>query len=128
MNQGLTSRPRILIIERDVDLQRRIARVLDAVYTVDLTSSGSLAMLLMKDYRYSCIVASTELPNRHRGCGILEALRGMPGGRYVPVVATMSEESAVEYGLAEGFATTVRLPSGIDAIEPVIERVLKAHD
>ncbi len=122
------TKSRVLVIERDIEIQKRIAHCLDGAYTIDLTSSGSLALLLMKDFRYSCILASTELPNRHRGCGILEALRSMPGGRYVPVIATVKEGPDGPPDVAEGFIAALRLPGDLDAIEHVIDEVLEAWD
>lgn len=119
-------KPRILVIERDIEIQKRIAQSLAGVYTIDLTSSGALALLLMKDYRYSCILASTELPNRHRGSGILNAIRTMPGGRYVPIIATIPEGSGPR--VADGFVASLTLPDDIPRIEPVITGVLEIWD
>lgn len=119
-------KPRILVIEREIEIQKRIAFSLEGVYTIDLTSSGALALLLMKDYRYTCILASTELPNRHHGSGILKAIRSMPGGRYVPIIATVSDGS--KKPPASGFAAFLGLPSEIPRIEPVITSVVEAWD
>lgn len=119
-------KPRILVIERDIELQKRIARSLDGLYTIDLTSSGALALLLMKDYRYSCILASTELPNRHRGTGIVKAIRSMPGGRYVPIVATASNDTKLRN--ADGFVASITLPGDVGRIDDVILAVLEAWD
>lgn len=122
-------KPRILIIERDIGVQKRIAHTLDGAFTVDLTSSGALAILLMKDYRYACIVASYELPNRHSGSGILHDLRRQPGGRYVPVIATASRERPVrEEVTAEGFSALLHLPDDIARLESVISEMLETWD
>lgn len=123
-------KPRILIIERDIEVQKRIAHTLDGVFTVDLTSSGSLAILLMKDYRYACIVASYELPNRHSGSGILHDLRRQPGGRYVPVIATSKAvcPPGHDHVTSEGFASLLRLPDDIVRIEGVISEMLETWD
>lgn len=122
-------KPRILIIERNIEVQKRIAHTLDDAFTVDLTSSGSLAILLMKDYRYACIVASYELPNRHAGSGILKDLRRQPGGRYVPVIATASRtQPAHDEVTAEGFASLLRLPDDIVRLESVISEMLETWD
>lgn len=125
---SLPIKPRVLVIERDIDIQKRIARSLDGLYSIDLTSSGSLALILMKDYRYSCILASIELPNRHRGLGILQALRSEPGGRYVPIIATAKNGSAVRPEVAREFIASLTFPDDIDHIEPVIEGVLEMWD
>jgi len=119
-------KPRVLVIERDISIQKRIARSLEGAYTIDLTSSGSLALLLMKDYRYACIVASAELPNRHYGTGILHAIRSMPGGRYVPIIATLSEGAAAE--AAADFTTALQLPDDIHRIGAVIAGTLETWD
>lgn len=124
----LPIKPRILVIERDIEIQKRIAYRLEEGYTIDLTSSGSLALLLMKDYRYACIVASTELPNRHYGRGILEAVRSMPGGRYVPVIATISGDAEFERDVLEGFVTCLTLPAEVERLESAIAEVLEAWD
>lgn len=122
-------KPRILIIERDIGIQKRIAHTLDSAFTVDLTSSGALAILLMKDYRYACIVASYELPNRHSGSGILHDLRRQPGGRYVPVIATASREGHIrEEVTAEGFSALLHLPDDIVRLESVISEMLETWD
>lgn len=123
-------KPRILIIERDIEIQKRIAHSLDGAFTVDLTSSGALAILLMKDYRYACIVASYELPNRHSGSGILHDLRRQPGGRYVPVIATAKNGSTGDHGQveSEGFAGLLRLPDDIGRLESVISDKLETWD
>jgi CheY-like chemotaxis protein len=119
-------KPRVLVIERDVDLQKRIALSLEGAYTIDLTSSGSLALILMKDYRYACIVASYELPNRHSGEGILRAVRGMPGGRFVPVVATSTADG--EEAVHKGFAACLKVPSDIRRLCSVVQGVMEAWD
>lgn len=123
-------RPRVLVIERDVVLQKRLAVILAGSYSVDLTSSGSLALLLMKDYRYACILASYNLPNRHYGSGILQAVRNMPGGRYVPVIATGSEtpeaiRNSVE---SEGFAAWLRLSDDPDYVITTINDIVSSWD
>ncbi len=122
-------KPRILIIDRSIEVQKRIAHTLDSAFTVDLTSSGSLAILLMKDYRYACIVASYELPNRHAGCGILQDLRRQPGGRYVPIIATASKtHPQPEAVTAEGFAALLRLPEDIGRLEHTISEMIESWD
>lgn len=122
-------KPRILIINRSIEIQKRIAHTLDQTFTVDLTSSGSLAILLMKDYRYACIVASYELPNRHAGHGILQDLRRQPGGRYVPIIATVSKtDPSVEQVTSEGFASLLRLPDEIVHLEGAISGMIETWD
>lgn len=123
-------KPRILVIERDVALQKRIALTLEGQYTIDLTSSGSLALLLMKDYRYACIVASYNLPNRHHGTGILRAVRSMPGGRYVPVIATGSEHLDVneEEPRSQGFADWIRFPGDLERMRDMVTQVVTSWD
>lgn len=123
-------KPRILVIERDVALQKRIALTLEGQYTIDLTSSGSLALLLMKDYRYACIVASYNLPNRHHGTGILRAVRSMPGGRYVPVIATGSENLDVnqEEPMAQGFAGWISFPVDLQRVRETVGQVVESWD
>ena len=123
-------KPRILVIERDVALQKRIALTLEGQYTIDLTSSGSLALLLMKDYRYACIVASYNLPNRHHGTGILRAVRSMPGGRYVPVIATGTEHHDVneEEPTAQGFAGWIRFPADLQQMRETVTQVVQSWD
>lgn len=127
---SITSKPRVLVIERDVDLQKKIAHSLEDTYRIDLTSSGSLALILMKDYRYSCIVASYELPNRHRSEGILQAVRGMPGGRYVPVVAIgrTDPDAQREEALTNGFAEYVSVPSQVRRLGSVVHGVVRVWD
>lgn len=122
-------KPRVLVIERDTGLQKRLAVTLADAYVVDLTSSGSLALLLMKDYRYACILASYELPNRHNGSGILRAVRKMPGGQYVPVIATgveFKEES--EHIRSEGFAAWLQLPLDLRLVKATINDVVGSWD
>lgn len=83
----------------------------------------------MKDYRYACIVASYELPNRHSGSGILHDLRRQPGGRYVPVIATASREDPIrEEVTAEGFSELLHLPDDIVRLESVISEMLETWD
>ncbi len=125
-SRSIPIKPRILVIERDIEIQKRIARSLDGLYTIDLTSSGALALLLMKDYRYSCILASTELPNRHRGTGIVKAIRSMPGGRYVPIVATAKNDKKLRN--ADGFIDAIVLPGDVERIDDIIMAVLEAWD
>ena len=122
-------KPRVLVIERDVDLQKKIALSLEGSYTIDLTSSGSLALLLMKDYRYACVVASYELPNRHCGEGILRALRGMPGGRFVPVIATgrLSEEKRDE-AVQNGFAAWLQVPTELRRLRSTVKGAMEIWD
>ena len=122
-------KPRVLVIERDTSVQKRLAVTLAETYSVDLTSSGSLALLLMKDYRYACILASYTLPNRHHGSGILHAVRNMPGGRNVPVIATGTEssddiESSVE---SEGFAAWLQLLCDPLDVMSTINNVVHCH-
>ena len=119
-------KPRVLVIERDVDLQKRIALSLEGAYTIDLTSSGSLALILMKDYRYACIVASYELPNRHSGEGILQALRGMPGGRFVPVVATSKADG--DEAVKKGFSACLKVPADIRRLSSIVKGVMESWD
>lgn len=122
-------RPRVLVIERDTGLQKRLAVTLADSYVVDLTSSGALALLLMKDYRYACILASYELPNRHNGCGILRAVRKMPGGQYVPVIATGVEyEKEGEDIRSEGFAAWLQLPADLRLVKSTICDVVGSWD
>lgn len=125
-----TVKPRVLVIERDVELQKRIALTLEGTYTIDLTSSGSLALLLMKDYRYACIVASYDLPNRHHGTGILRAVRSMPGGRYVPVIATGSEQidSATDEPTSQGFAGWIHFPGDLRNIRSKVGEIVASWD
>ncbi len=123
-------KPRVLVIERDTQIQKRLAVTLADSYLIDLTSSGSLALLLMKDYRYACIVASYNLPNRHRGSGILQAVRRMPGGKYVPVIATGigSSEGILDEVRSEGFAAGLHLPDDLTRMRPTIDEVLDSWD
>ncbi len=123
-------KPRVLVIERDVELQKRIALTLEGAYTIDLTSSGSLALLLMKDYRYACIVASYDLPNRHHGTGILRAVRSMPGGRYVPVIATGSQqfEESTEEPMSQGFAGWIHFPRDLRKIRSKVSEIVESWD
>lgn len=123
-------KPRVLVIERDIALQKRIATTLEGSYTIDLTSSGSLALLLMKDYRYACIVASYDLPNRHHGTGILRAVRSMPGGRYVPVIATGSEEldDCTEEPTSQGFAGWIRFPHDLTKMRSTVGEIVASWD
>lgn len=125
-----TVKPRVLVIERDVELQKRIALTLEGSYTIDLTSSGSLALLLMKDYRYACIVASYDLPNRHHGSGILRAVRSMPGGRYVPVIATGSEQltDGSDEPISEGFTAWLCVPSDLRKIRSKVGEIVETWD
>ncbi len=125
-----SEKPRVLVIERDVQLQKRIALTLEGAYTIDLTSSGSLALLLMKDYRYACIVASYELPNRHHGSGILQAVRSMPGGRYVPVIATgkLEQNDEREEPTSLGFAAWLCLPRDLRTIRSTVGEVVDSWD
>lgn len=129
-NTSAAVKPRVLVIERDVELQKRIALTLEGAYTIDLTSSGSLALLLMKDYRYACIVASYDLPNRHHGPGILRAVRSMPGGRYVPVIATGSKtaDGDADDPLSEGFAAWLRFPRDIRKIPTKLSEIVESWD
>lgn len=123
-------RPRVLVIERDITLQKRLAVTLAESYSVDLTSSGSLALLLMKDYRYACILASYHLPNRHCGPGILHAVRNMPGGRYVPVIATGTDH-AEDIGKnveSEGFAAWLRLSDDPQYVITTINGIVDSWD
>ncbi len=123
-------KPRVLVIERDTNLQKRLAVVLADSYLIDLTSSGALALLLMKDYRYACILASYELPNRHHGSGILRAVRKMPGGQYVPVIATTVDHSGeqAEDVRSEGFAARLRLPSDLGHVKSTINEIVGSWD
>lgn len=123
-------RPRVLVIERDVTLQKRLAVTLAESYSVDLTSSGSLALLLMKDYRYACILASYHLPNRHCGSGILQAVRSMPGGRYVPVIATGTDspEDIGQSVESEGFAAWLRLSDDPHYVISTINDIVNSWD
>lgn len=122
-------KPRVLVIERDTSLQKRLAVTLAGSYVTDLTSSGSLALLLMKDYRYACILASYELPNRHNGPGILRAVRKMPGGQYVPVIATgVACEMDPEQVRSEGFAGWLHLPSELHRVKLMIGDVVGTWD
>ena len=123
-------KPRVLVIERDVELQKRIALTLEGAFTIDLTSSGSLALLLMKDYRYACIVASYDLPNRHHGSGILQAVRSMPGGRYVPVIATgaLQPDGEDSEPTREGFAAWLRVPSDLRKMRAKISEFVASWD
>lgn len=125
-----TVKPRVLVIERDIELQKRIATTLEGSYTIDLTSSGSLALLLMKDYRYACIVASYHLPNRHHGTGILRAVRSMPGGRYVPVIATGTEqvEKSSEEPITQGFAGWIRFPDDLQSVRSKVGEIVSSWD
>lgn len=122
-------KPRVLVIERDTGLQKRLAVTLADSYVVDLTSSGALALLLMKDYRYACILASYELPNRHNGSGILRAVRKMPGGQYVPVIATgVACEKGSEDIRSEGFAAWLQLPADLRLVKSTIYDVVGTWD
>jgi CheY-like chemotaxis protein len=120
----------LLVIERDMHLQKKMALFLEGAYTVDLTSSGALALLLMKDYRYACVVASYELPNRHRGEGILHALRSMPGGRYVPVIATCRQTSDEmrEEAVRSGFAAWLQVPEELEQLRTVVTTAVDVWD
>jgi PleD family two-component response regulator len=106
-------KPRILIIARDVRIQRLISNCLDEEYVTDLTSSGSLAYLLLKDYRYAAIITSLDLPNKHGGLGIVAALRAWLGRIHVPIIgigaASFRREHPdwIDAGLTEIVATPV---------------------
>lgn len=120
-------KPRVLIIARDMRAQHKISDCLDDEYVTDLTSSGSLAYLLLKDYRYAAIITSLELPNRHCGLGIVHALRSWLGRIHVPIIGIGPESFRLDHPdwIDAGLDDVVASPVTADAVNAALLRTTR---
>ncbi len=97
------TRPRVLVVDDNVDMRQYLARLLAERYGVETASDGEEALALIKLHRPDLILSDVMMPKLD-GFGLLKALREDPQLKTIPVVllsARAGEESRVE-GLEHG--------------------------
>ena len=96
-------RPRVLVVDDNVDMRQYIVRLLAKRYDVDAAPDGDAALGAVRAQRPDLIMSDVMMP-RLDGFGLLRELRIDPITRTIPVIllsARAGEESHVE-GLQHG--------------------------
>jgi signal transduction histidine kinase/DNA-binding response OmpR family regulator/serine phosphatase RsbU (regulator of sigma subunit) len=119
--EGATSpRPRVLVVDDNVDMREYVAQLLAAQYDVESAPDGQAALARINEHPPDLVLTDVMMPNLD-GFGLLRALRADPGTLQIPVV--MLSARGGEEGLVDG------LEAGADdyLAKPFSARELRAR-
>ncbi len=96
-------RPRVLVVDDNMDMRDYLRRLLTGRYEVAVASDGEEALRSLREQRPDLVLSDVMMP-RLDGIGLLRAIRAEPSFASLPVVllsARIGEEASVE-GLEAG--------------------------
>lgn len=121
-----TGRPRILIVENDVEMANHIISELNSKYKFDYVSNGKEALKMLLTNTYSLVVSAVMMPEMD-GITLLKRIKGNLAISEIPVIV-LSAKAEVEHkllGLKAGADAYIPKPFDIEELHVRIDNLIE---